>query len=189
MIPVNLIRQYKFCPRIVYYALLTNIKPVYPRQVSLGSEYHDLQQKMLNSRKFKKFHIEYQEIVSDKYIESETLSICGKVDMAFLTKDEVVPLEFKHIASKPSYSHILQLFGYGSLLEEKYHKKFNRAFVVHSNNMKFYKIAITNKHKEDFFKIIKNIQSIIKKDTLPHSSADESKCGQCEYINFCDDRF
>ena len=84
MIPINLIRQYKFCPRIVYYNLLTNIKPIYPRQVNLGSDYHELQEEMLKSRKFKKFHIDFEEIISDKYFENENFNICGKVDLAFI---------------------------------------------------------------------------------------------------------
>jgi CRISPR-associated exonuclease Cas4 len=189
MIPINLIRQYKFCPRVVYYNLLTNIKPIYPRQVSLGEEYHNLQNEMVNSRKFKKFHIEYDEILSEKYIEDSELNICGKVDMAFISKYEVIPCEFKHIAKKPSYSHILQIVGYGILLEKKYQKSFKQAFIIHSNNMKFYHIDITENNKKDFFEIVKEIENIVQNNILPNSSADGQKCIQCEYLNYCDDRF
>jgi CRISPR-associated exonuclease Cas4 len=173
----------------VYYNLLTNIKPIYPRQVSLGENYHELQNEMLQSRKFKKFHIKYEEIISDKYFENESINICGKVDLAFITKGEVIPVEFKHISSKPSYSHILQLVGYGILLEKEYQKDFKTAFIIHSNNMKFYKIDITQKHKKDFFEVLKSIEKIVKNDILPNSSANENQCIQCEYLNYCDDRF
>ncbi|MFY9075203.1 CRISPR-associated protein Cas4 [Malaciobacter mytili] len=189
MIPINLIRQYKFCPRIVYYNLLTNIKPIYPRQVSLGSDYHELQEQMLKSRKFKKFHIDFEEVLNDKYLENEDLNICGKVDLAFICKDEIIPCEFKHIEKKPSYSHILQLVGYGILLEKKYVKKFKRAFIIYGNNMKFHKIEISKKHIEDFFEVIESIQQILNDDMLPNSSAKDNQCIQCEYLNFCDDRF
>jgi len=33
------------------------------------------------------------------------------------------------------------------------------------------------------------IKNIVKNDMLPNSSANENRCGQCEYLNFCDDRF
>lgn len=189
MIPINLIRQYKFCPRIVYYNLLTNIKPIYPRQVSLGSDYHELQEQMIKSRKFKKFHIDYVEILNDKYLENEELNICGKVDLAFVCEDEIIPCEFKHIDKKPSYSHILQLVGYGLLLQKEYEKEFERAFIIYGNNMKFHKVEITKKHIKDFFEVIKNIERILSDDILPNSSANENQCIQCEYLNFCDDRF
>lgn len=153
MIPINLIRQYKFCPRIVYFNLLTNIKPVFPRQVSLGSDYHELQNEMIKSRKFKKFNIDFEEVLNDTYIENEDLNICGKIDLAFLCEEEVIPCEFKHIEKKYSYSHILQLVGYGLLLEKEYKKVFKKAFIIYSNNMKFHKIDITKAHLKDFLKL------------------------------------
>lgn len=189
MIPINLIRQYKFCPRIVYFNLLTNIKPIFPRQVSLGTDYHTLQNEMLKSRKFKKFKIDFNEIISDKYFENEKLNICGKVDLAFICEEEIIPVEFKHIEKKPNYSHILQLIGYGVLLQKKYEKNFQKAYIVYGNNMKFFEITITKKHFDDFFKVIKDIENIVRNDILPNSSANENQCLQCEYLNFCDDRF
>ena len=118
MIPVNLIRQFHFCPRIVYYSLLTNIKPVYPKHVELGLKYHEVQEKLSKNRKFKKLKIDYQKIVLNKFLEDTELGIYGKVDLVLIAKEEVVPIEFKFIKpKKPSYSHILQLFGYGYLLK------------------------------------------------------------------------
>ncbi len=190
MIPISLIRQYIFCPRIVYYNLLTNIKPIYPRQVSLGNEYHTLQDRLSKNRKFKKLNIKYDEFVLNKYIENKDLNICGIVDLAFLSKDEVTPIEFKFInTKKPSYSHILQLYAYGLLLSKKYEKNFNQAIISYSNNMKIFKININDKIKNDFLKVLKEIEKIVKNDILPNSSADQYKCSQCEYLNFCDDRF
>jgi len=108
----------------------------------------------------------------------------------FLSQDEVIPIEFKFVDSKkPSYSHILQLCGYGILLSKKYDKKSERAFISYSNNMKIFKIEITPKIKDDFFNVLRKIEKIVKNDILPNSSANENKCGQCEYLNYCDDRF
>ena len=188
MIAINLIRQYIFCPRIVYYNLFTNIKPIYPRQVSLGIDYHDLQNQMLSSRKFKKLKIDYCQILRNKYFEDEKLNICGIIDLAFISNNEVIPIEFKHIKSKPKYSHILQLTAYGLLLEKQYKKFFKESYIIYSNNMKFYNVKITENHKKDLFYVINNIEKMYENDTLPQSDANEKKCSQCEYLNFCDDR-
>lgn len=190
MIPVNLIRQFHFCPRIVYYTLLTNIKPVYPKHVELGLKYHEIQEKLSKNRKFKKLKIDYQKIVLNKFLEDIELGIYGKVDLALISKEEVVPVEFKFIKSKkPSYSHILQLFGYGSLLKKHFNKKFERMAIIYSNNVKVFNIGATKKQMEDFLKTIDEIKKIVNIAVLPDSSASESKCLQCEYLNFCDDRF
>ena len=75
IIPINLIRQYHFCPRIVYFALLTNIKPIYPRHVDLGIRYHNIQDKLSKYRKFKKLNINYKEILLNKYFEDIDLEL------------------------------------------------------------------------------------------------------------------
>jgi len=189
MIPINLIRQYHFCPRIVYYNLLTNIKPIYPRHVSLGNDYHKLQEKLSKNRKFKKLKIDYEKLIINKYLEDDDLKISGIIDLAFITKDQVIPIEFKgNLTKKPTYSHILQLYGYGYLLRKHYKLDFKQAFILYDKGIKFHHINITSKIQNDFFKTIKNIKQIIKKGILPHSSATEKQCSQCEYLNFCDDR-
>jgi CRISPR-associated exonuclease Cas4 len=189
MIPINLIRQYHFCPRIVYFNLLTNIKPIYPRHVSLGLDYHKIQEKLSKYRKFKKLNIKYKDIIIDKYFEDEKLQIAGKIDLALICEDEIIPIEFKNInTKKPTYAHVLQLFGYGYLLSQNYNLKFKQAFIIYDNNIKLHHINITPKIKKEFIKTLENIKHILDNGVFPNSSATETKCSQCEYINFCDDR-
>lgn len=190
MIPVSLVRQYLFCPRIVYFVMLTDVKPIYPKHVELGLKYHEVQETLSKNRKFKKLKIDFEKILIDEYLEDSELGIYGKIDVALLTKDEVVPIEFKWRQNKkPTFAHILQLYGYGVLLEKKYEKKFQKEIIIHSNNLKLHIIEVTKKHHEYFFKIVEDIQHIINTANFPDSSANEAKCLQCEYLNFCDDRF
>jgi len=189
MIPINLIRQYHFCPRIVYFNLLTNIKPIYPRHVSLGEDYHKIQEKLSRYRRFKKLHIDFKEIIIDKYFEDKNLEIVGKVDIVLITKNEVIPIEFKQKSSKkPTLGHILQLYGYGYLLSKAYGLEFREAFIFYEQNIKLHHINITPKIKDKFFKTLSSIKKILEDAVFPNCSADENKCSQCEYINFCDDR-
>lgn len=189
MIPVNQIRQYYFCHRIPYYSLCTNLKPIYPKHVELGLDYHKSQEMLLKSRKFKKLKIEYISILSNYYIEDESLNLNGILDIAFICKDEVIPVEFKNINKKPNLSHILQLTAYGILLEKETKKNCYRGFIIYSNNIKFYPIKITQFLKEKVMRTIKNIEVIIRNGHIPYSSAEQNKCLQCEYLNFCNDRF
>jgi len=189
MIAINLIRQYMFCPRIVYFNLFTNIKPVYPIHVKLGVDYHSLQQKLLSHRKFEKLHINYKDIIVEKYFEDEVLEIDGKVDMAFICDDEIIPVEFKFIDKKPSLAYKLQLVGYSILLEKYYKLPVTRGFIIYGNNVKFYEIIIDDRLKEKFFDILNKIKDIENREVFPNSSASDLQCSQCEYLNFCDDRF
>jgi CRISPR-associated exonuclease Cas4 len=189
MIPINLIRQYHFCPRIVYYNLLTNIKPIYPRHVSLGEDYHKIQEKLSKNRKFKKLKIYYEKMIINKYLEDESLEISGIIDLALITKTSVIPIEFKeNLTKKPNYSHILQLYGYGYLLQKNFNLDFTQAFIIYDKGIKFHHINITSKIKESFLNTLEKIKKIINHGILPSSSATDKQCSQCEYLNFCDDR-
>ena len=80
------------------------------------------------------------------------------------------------------------MVGYGLLLERRFSIPFKRGFIVYSNNIKFHQITFNEKLKEDFFKTVKEIEKIEELGILPYSSADENRCSQCEYLNYCDDR-
>jgi len=187
MIDINLIRQYIFCPRIVYFHLFSNIKPAFPRHVKFGIQYHDKQNKLLTHRKFKKLKIDYLKIISDCYMYDENLDIKGIVDIGFISKDEVVACEYKYI-KKPELSHYLQVTGYALLMEKEFNLPAKRGFVIYGKNLKFQPINI-QKHKKTFFNVLDKIKFIEKNEIFPDSSASDNKCSQCEYINFCDDRF
>lgn len=190
MIAVNLFRQYLFCPRIVYFSLLTNIKPIYPKHVKMGEDYHTLQDKLESSRNFKKLKIDFIDKISNKYLEDTELEICGKVDLGFVTNEEVFPVEFKFTENKkPSYGHAIQLFAYGLLMKKKFVKDLNSGFIISSNNLKTTKIEFTKTIERDFFKILQEINTIVENGNFPDSSADGNKCYQCEYLNYCNDRF
>ena len=189
MINVSLFRQYHFCKRIVYFSLLTNIKPVMPKHTEFGKDFHQKETKLSKARKFKKLNIDFIEVLTDLYIESEKLDINGVVDLCFITESEVVPVEFKYSSKKPSFAYRLQVVGYGKILEEKYNKPFKRGYIIYDNNLKYHSIALHKNLEDRFFKTLQSIKDIEKEGIFPNSSADESKCLQCEYLNFCDDRF
>ncbi len=190
MIPVNLIRQYLFCPRIVYFNLLSNIKPVFPNHVEAGSRFHIKQDYLFSMRTFNKLKINYNVKLNNEYMEDESLFLNGIVDTAFICDNEVIPVEYKDINNNNiPYSHKMQLTAYGMLLSKKYHKPLKRGIVIYSNNMKHKEIIITEKDKTNLLEIIIKIQSMVEKAVFPESSAGEKQCLQCEYLNYCDDRF
>lgn len=190
MIQINLIRQYIFCPRIVYFNLLSNIKPVYPLHVLHGNKYHSKQDTLFSIRDFKKFHIDYKEKVNNLYLESDTYGLCGIVDTFFICDSEIIVLDYKNTnKSSISYSHKMQLTAYSLLLSEKYGKPCNRGIIAYGNNMKFIEVKILENDIKNLEKILLQINIMLEKAVFPDSSAGENKCLQCEYLNYCDDRF
>lgn len=190
MIPVNLVRQFIFCPRIVYFNLLSNIKPVFPLHVYQGNLYHGKQDSLFSIRDFTKLHIEYNEKINNIYIEDENLNLCGIVDTCFICDDEVVVVEYKNTCKgRISYSHKMQLTAYSLLLSSKYNKRCNRGIIIYGNNLKYHEVNIGKNDIDNLYNILFKIDDLVKKAIFPDSSAGEKQCLQCEYLNYCDDRF
>ncbi len=190
MIQVNLIRQYIFCPRIVYFNLLSNIKPVYPMHVEQGSIYHKKQDNLFSIRDFTKLNISYNEKLNNVYLEDETLGLCGLVDMCFICDNEVIAVEYKDTnKSSISYAHKMQLAAYSLLLSNTYKKDSSRCIIIYGNNVRFHEVFIKEQDILQLKKILSKINKMVEKAVFPDSSAGEKKCLQCEYLNYCDDRF
>ena len=83
----------------------------------------------------------------------------------------------------------MQLIAYGILAEKIYDKKFDLGFVLFEKNAKTIPIEIKQFQKEELIQIADEIIKMIQSEKLPYSSADDEKCTQCEFENYCNDRF
>ncbi|WP_409410316.1 Dna2/Cas4 domain-containing protein [Aliarcobacter cryaerophilus] len=50
-------------------------------------------------------------------------------------------------------------------------------------------INVNNDIKQEVQKIVNEIINLIKNERLPYSDAQDEKCTQCEFLNYCNDRF
>lgn len=188
-IPIHLIRQYLFCPRVVYYLEVLNIPKQTPLWVSEGEEFHKSISKLLKRRTLSKFGVKsalFEENVSLAYKDYRFYGIC---DGLIFTDVNIIPIEMKLHGTKPTYSQKMQLVAYGILAEKIYEKEFNIGFILYEKRSKNIPLNIIEDDKRNLLKIVDDIIFLIEKGLLPNSSADEKKCLQCEFENYCNDRF
>ena len=62
-------------------------------------------------------------------------------------------------------------------------------FIVFEKNAKTIPIEVDEKQKKELISLVEKIIEMIKKEKLPYSDATEEKCTQCEFENYCNDRF
>jgi len=187
-LPIHLIRQYLFCPRVVYFLELLNIPKVVPIWVDEGSIHHDKQVALINRRTLQKFNLLSAKKSFNFHVKSESLHIHGQVDGFLESEDEVYPIEIK-LSGKPTFSHQMQLCAYGMAISEQLGKKFEKGFLVYGEKGKTYTILCDNEKRKKVKKLIGTIITMIKDQKIPASSASEYQCSQCEFLNYCNDRF
>ena len=188
-LPISLIRQYLFCPRIPYYQEIMRLNPARPIWVKQGNEYHQQQQRLFKDRTLKRFGLNTAKLSFNVEVNHEELGIHGIADCFIETPDKIYPVEFKLYGNKPTKSQIYQTIAYGLALAHTLQKPFDTAFILFEKKGKTHKIDVNNKLKQKVINQIDKIQNMLKDGNKPDSSASQQQCTQCEFVNYCNDRF
>jgi len=186
-VPVNLIRQWCYCPRIVYYIEFTDFPVKYPLWVHQGEHFHVEEGRLWQRRNLTRFGLSDGAIHLNMSMHSDSLGIHGIADMVIETTDAVLPVEFKLDKSVQKRGGILQLVAYGLLAEEHYHKSCNQGFLTEGKSI-VNLIPFNDTLRRDLHAQINGIRQMIQAGVKPDSSASIAQCTICEYLNHCNDR-
>lgn len=192
-IPISLLRQAVFCRRIPFFHLAMGIDSVCaPRWVSQGVDFHEKVTMLSKRRNLSRFGIKEQyEIVPNVQLRSERLNLHGICDAVLkLGSGEVVPLEFKlQETVKYSRGAAVQLAAYAMLAEECFKTKVRCGYILFGHRGKVLPIKVDDELRHDVSKLSKQIRKDSEGCRLPDTCASEQQCAQCEYQNFCADRY
>ena len=186
-IPVNLIRQWCYCPRVVYYMELTKVAFHRPIWVKQGEQFHKIEEKLWGRRNLSRFKLQSGKIHHNLNMRSRHLGLHGIVDMAIETDKAVYPVEFKLSVHNKKRGDQLQLSAYAMLLESYFEKPSPVGFLVGSGRV-LRTVNVGANQRRDVMKISNDIKQMLRRGLKPDSSATLNQCCACEYINFCNDR-
>lgn len=191
-IPISMLRQYCFCPRIPYFYLVRQIVPAEKVWMRQGIDEHTRQSMLNKRRNLSRYGIDSENwtILHNVELFSETKSLHGICDAIIKAPLENILLEFKNTENLfNNTGSKIQLCAYALCYEEMFQTNVNRGFILYGKKGKCYEIAFDNELREKTEKTRDAIIKTIIKGTLPDSSAESNKCSQCEFFNFCSDRF
>ncbi|WP_171017462.1 CRISPR-associated protein Cas4 [Aliarcobacter thereius] len=188
-LPIHLIRQYLFCPRVVYFLEVLSIPKASPIWVKEGENYHKKQEKLFKRRTLSRFGLENAKFWQNVNLSYDDLNFYGICDALIISNTNIYPVEIKLHGQKPTKAQKMQLIAYGILAEKIYKKEFNLGFISFDKSAKTIPINVNNEMKQDVQKIVNKIINLIKSENLPYSDAQDEKCTQCEFLNYCNDRF
>lgn len=185
-IPINLLRQWCFCPRVVYYQELLNIKSSKPLWVAQGEDFHIKINHLEKRRSFIKYGLVNAQRHFNVNVKSEKYRLHGIIDCVIETDEQIFIVEHKINPKPNSLGHKLQLCGYAIIAEEFYKKPCTKGFLTAEKTS--FEINITNELIDKLMQVTSNIINMLDLANKPDSSATEYQCVQCEYINYCNDR-
>ena len=185
---VSDLKQYIYCPRIIYYYYVLPI----PRRVTRKMEYGKLEHveitRLEKRRRLKAYGLLEGERKFQVHLESSRLGLHGLLDMMIPTAGgQVYPVEFKYSPSKKGLHVKYQLAAYAMLLEESLRKPVRYGFLYLIPSKSVMPMEITSSMRDYVKKALTAIRNIISGERVPVYTRSKSRCVNCEFKNYCTD--
>jgi CRISPR-associated exonuclease Cas4 len=184
------LKQYLYCPRIVYYAYcLPRVRPV-THKMQAGIEAQESEENREQRRSLRAYGLARGERHFDIWLESPRLGLRGRLDMAIHVPEpegEVVPVEYKNSTRKPGHHWIMQLTAYGEMLAERFQLPVRRGFFYFIPKRRAQEIRFTPKRRAKLEKTFKAMQDMVQREAMPPPPKSRRRCVTCEFRRFCND--
>jgi CRISPR-associated exonuclease Cas4 len=187
------LKQYCYCPRIVYYHhCLPDIRPT-TYKMAAGIEAQDAEEVRAARRSLRVYGLRRGECENNVYLESSTLGLRGQVDMVIQTDDnvrselELIPVDYK-LSSGPLGPHFkLQLLAYGLMLEEMRGIPVRRGFLYAIPKRRATEVVFTPALRSTLSQALVMMTNVVAQESMPAPTKQRAKCEACEFRRFCND--
>lgn len=182
-ISVLQIRDYAYCPRVVYFRNVLHIEERLTEAMLYGREKHEEFSLAPLIPKLKPV-----KIIENVELISHRLRIKGKVDIIIITRyNEYIPVEIKWSELEKGMArrqHKAQIIAYALLIEDNFNTTVKRGLIYYSRSKKFSNIIITESDKRLIKNYIVKIYEIYK-ERIPKDSQNSTQCKDCGYNRYC----
>ena len=182
-LPITLLKEFVWCPRIAYLKYYTLPEPATESMLFPNYSRVELLSILRNAG------IE-GDIVMELPVESKSLRLSGRIDAVAIAPSEATPIEIKLYTSRKSiYSksrhHLVQIAAYSIALEETLRKPVYKAVVVSLTNRRVFTIAITPRLRENVRRLAIELHKYIENEILPPPTPTKTRCTPCFYRKIC----
>lgn len=185
-VTVTELRQYTYCPRVVYYM------GILPRPLTgkmrEGLQSHADEEDRERRRSLRPYGLTSGERRFGVRLEDRALGLRGAIDMLVMTDTEVIPIEHKLSQGRLSQTHRVQLAAYSLLAEAAYGLPALRAFVYWIPSRRASEVPITQELRNHVRGLISAVQRLRLDEALPDPTPVLARCTDCEFRRFCGDR-
>ncbi|HON36463.1 MAG: CRISPR-associated protein Cas4 [Methanothrix sp.] len=191
MITVSDVKQYLYCPKIIYFDHVLHIPKPPDEKLKTGKDKHDSITAREKRRKGAIFYdpeLDGAEKMFRVELESSTLGLRGVLDYLVRTDREFIPVDYKFGHSHKGsvqLNHKYQLAAYALLVEESFKTVVRRGFIHYSRDPINVRIDLDDEIRRRTLKVIREIAQIIEDEIEPAGTRNSSRCIDCEYRKYC----
>lgn len=187
------LKQWTYCPRVVYYRYcLPDIRPV-TRGMQAGITSHSDESEREERRSLRAYGLTEGERAFDVRMHSARLGMRGRLDLAIAVPDraarhaEAIPVEYKDSERAAGPHFKLQLAAYGLLLEETWGLPVRRGFIYHIPLRRAEAVSLTKALRQKVTRTVAALQAAVQGEQMPAPPTSRRQCVNCEFRRFCND--
>lgn len=187
MLTVTDVRQYFYCPRIVFYRLCQPLRRPLTYKMREGKLAQDRTADLEHERSLRAYGLSNGDRHFNVSLRSETLGLQGIIDMVIVTPEEAIPVEFKNTTQPPARNHAYQLAAYALLVEERWGLPVRRGFVYRMPLKEATEVRLTPTHRLTVQRALSAMRRMVAHEEQPGPTERVERCRECEYRCFCGD--
>ena len=183
------LKQYVYCPRILYYqTVLPQVRPL-TYKMEAGIEAHQAVEGREKRRSLRTYGLTEGKRFFNVALYDPELSLSGEVDMVIETDAELIPVDYKN--SRREGPHFrLQLAAYGRMLAQadpKSDLSVKRGFIYLIPKRQAIEIKFTPHRWRQLDTALKTMRVISQEQHVPSATDKRGRCVDCEFRRFCND--
>jgi len=189
MLRVNDLKQYEYCPRVVYYQYVMPADRKATFKMEHGKSAETRLDELESRRSLRRYRLPEGRRHFHVRLTSETLGLSGKLDLLIESSSDRYPVDFKETTGAVRANHLAQLAGYALLVEEAYQNPVSDGFLYLIPGNRIERIALTDHLKAQATAALDDIREMIVTQRVPEPTPIRTRCTDCEYRNYCGDVF
>jgi CRISPR-associated exonuclease Cas4 len=186
---VNDLKQFEYCPRIVFYNTVMPVDRKATVKMERGKDAELRLDSLERRRGLKRYELGAGERHFHVWLDSARLGLSGKLDLLIISPHGYFPVDFKYTRGRPHHNHLCQLAGYALLVEQKFQKEVTTGFIYLEPIREVVRVPITERLKREALTRLAEIRTLIADAILPAPTPVRARCEDCEFRNYCGDVF
>lgn len=164
---VNDIKQFEYCPRIVFYQYLMPVARKATFKMEEGKRAEALIDELEKRRTLKEYGLGEGVRRFHVSLHSERLGLSGKLDLLIESPEGYVPVDFKYSSGRPQKNHVYQLCAYALLLEDTYGQAVPKGYIYRIPGKEVTAVELTSQLKEETRFMMAAMREMIRFERMP----------------------
>ena len=184
------LKQWVYCPRILYYAMcLPDVRPI-TYKMTAGIEAGQDEEEREARRSLRAYGLTHGRREFNVVLVSDHYGLRGLVDMVIWIEapesGEVIPVDYK-LSSIPGEHFKMQIMAYGLMLEEISGLPARRGYLYEIPKRRAEKIALDKRMRDKLLITLDAMHHMLHTEIMPAPTQNRNKCLACEFRRFCND--